>query len=185
MGPPKLADTLNISLEEAEQLFKEYAKAFPKLNKWLEEQGKFAKHNYYSKTFEPCNRRRWYPDMVKVRELKTKLELTTDEWKWCKKVEGQTERNGLNMPIQGSGADVCKEALILVRELILKYNQVYNEEVAYLVCTVHDAIDCEVREDIAEVFGKEMKEVMIMAGNKYVREVSMDIDLTITKQWQK
>lgn len=87
--------------------------------------------------------------------------------------------------IQGTGADITKEALIGVRNLITQYNEQNNSEVAYLLCTVHDAIDVEVREDLAEQFSKEMAEVMISAGNKYVSKVKMEVDVTITNEWCK
>lgn len=84
-----------------------------------------------------------------------------------------------------TGADVTKEALILVRNLIIDYNKRYNENVAYLICTVHDAIDVEVREDLAEQFAQEKKQLMMEAANKYVKSVSIGVDVTITKYWYK
>lgn len=188
MGPPKLADTLQISLEEADQLFKEYGKSFPKLNKWLEQQGKFGKLNGYSLTFAPCKRRRFYPEIETARELRQQVQFvekgSTESkflWKQILIIEGQIERNSMNSPIQGSGADITKEALIGVRNLIL---QEYPDT-AYLICTVHDAIDVEVREDLAEEFAKKMEKIMIDCGNKYVSKVQMKVDTTITKEWIK
>lgn len=84
-----------------------------------------------------------------------------------------------------TGADVTKEALILVRNLIIDYNKRYNENVAYLICTVHDAIDVEVREDLAEQFAQEKKQLMMEAASKYVKSVSIGVDVTITKYWYK
>ena len=186
MGPDKLADTLSISKEEAEDLFKEYAAAFPTLNKWLEDQGKRAISNGYSVTFSPSKRRRWYPEIQVAKDLRKKAKKgDKNTWREIMSLEGQVQRNGMNSPIQGSGADICKEALIGVRELILKYNAVYGEEVAFLICTVHDAIDCEVREDLAEEFAKSMTDIMVACGNKYVTKVKMEVDVTITDQWQK
>lgn len=195
MGPPKLADTLGISFEEAEQLFKEYAEAFPTLNKWLDDLGNFAKKNHYSETFAPCKRKRWYPDMNLLPELKAKVkQLRGSEeakkiWKEIFKIEGQTQRNGGNQPIQGSGADICKEALVEVRNLINKYNKLSNEtkghDVAYLICTVHDAIDVEAIEPLAKVIAHDMEVIMIQCGNKYVKQVQMEVDTTITDCWMK
>lgn len=186
MGPPKLADTLGISIEEANSLFDEYAKAFPKLNSWLKSQGVFAKQNKFSRSFYPCKRRRWYPDMNIAEELrKTAQKGNKEVWREILTIEGQTERNGGNQPIQASGADICKEALVEVRNLIIRYNTIYNEEVAYLICTVHDAIDVEVREDLSEQFAKEMEKLMVECGNKYVTKVKMEVDTTITDFWQK
>ena len=188
MGVPKLADTLSITIEEAEGLFKEYSIAFPVLNKWLEDQGKFAKNNMYSLSFPPCNRRRWFPEMREaknLREHKDEYEDSKALWKKILTIEGQTERNGMNMPIQASGADITKEALIGVRNLIEMYNEKWNEEVAYLICTVHDAIDVEVEEGLAEFFAKDMADIMIECGNKYVTKVKMKVDVTITPFWSK
>lgn len=183
MGPDKLADTLGIPLAEAEELFKEYAKAFPKLNKWLEDQGKSANKKGYSVTFAPCKRKRWFPDVLKAREL-AKQSLSNN-YKEIKKIESQTTRNGMNSPIQGSGADITKEALVDVRELVNWYNVGHGEEVAFLVMQVHDAIDVEVREDLAEEFSQAMANIMINCGNKYVTKVKMEVDTTITMAWKK
>jgi DNA polymerase I-like protein with 3'-5' exonuclease and polymerase domains len=84
-----------------------------------------------------------------------------------------------------TGADICKEALVDVRKLAQAYNTKYGEEVVFLICTVHDAIDCEVREDLAEEFAKEMADAMITSGNRYVSKVKMEVDTTITSEWTK
>lgn len=99
MGPPKLADTLGITIEEAEDLFKEYARAFPKLNKWLDNLGQFAIANAYSTTFSPCKRKRWYPDMHTAKKLRSTVKKGEKEtWKQIFTIEGQTQRNGGNSP---------------------------------------------------------------------------------------
>tara|TARA_R110000822_G_scaffold42836_11_gene116153 strand:- start:504 stop:761 length:258 start_codon:yes stop_codon:yes gene_type:complete len=84
-----------------------------------------------------------------------------------------------------SGADITKEALIEIRNLIKKYNSNYTLDVAYLICTVHDAIDVEVKEDLADQFSKDMAKIMIDCGNKYVTKVRMEVDITITDCWSK
>lgn len=192
MGPNKLADTLQISIEEAETLFKEYGIAFPKLNKWLDTQAKLGVTRGYSETFAPCRRKRFYPELEIIPRLREEVKYVTKGspeskalWKQILQTEGQVQRNSMNSPIQGSGADITKEALIGVRNLIVEYNTTYQEKVAYLICTVHDAIDVEVREDLANQFAKEMEDIMINAGNKYVSKVQMKVDTTITKEWIK
>lgn len=84
-----------------------------------------------------------------------------------------------------SGADITKEALVEIRNLIKKYNSNYTLDVAYLICTVHDAIDVEVKEDLADQFSKDMAKIMIDCGNKYVTKVRMEVDITITDCWSK
>ena len=186
MGTSKLAVTLSISEKEAEDLFKLYAESFPSLNSWLEDQGKKAMANECSRTFYPCNRVRWFPDMKKAKALRKNVKKGDKAtWREIMIIEGQTHRNGMNSPIQGSGADITKEALVEVRKLIMRYNEAYQQEVAFLICTVHDAIDVEVREDLAEMFAKEMEQIMVACGNKYVQQVRMEVDTTITEFWTK
>lgn len=186
MGPDKLADTLGIPKEEAEDLFRQYAEAFPVLNKWLDDQAKKAIINAYSETFSPCKRKRFYPDAERAKELRKRAKKGDREtWREIFTLEGGITRDGMNSPIQGSGADITKEALVGVRELILHYNERYGEEVAFLICTVHDAIDVEAKDGIAIQFAEEMGQIMIAAGNKYVTKVKMEVDITITDQWQK
>lgn len=186
MGPNKLADTLSISIDEAEELFKVYGESFPKLNKWLSDQGRKAKLNMYSVTFSPCKRRRWYPDMQKAKQFRESVQEGDKEtWKQIMIIEGQTERNGMNHPIQGTGADITKEALVGIRNLVLETNKLHNKEVAKMLCTVHDQIDVEVIDEIAQDFADKMKEIMITSGNKYVKDVNMEVDVTITKEWTK
>jgi DNA polymerase-1 len=178
MGESKLANTLKITKTEAAKLFKEYAEAFPNLDKWLTKQGLQGPQLGYSRTFKPCKRIRWYPETAKLKTKKL-------SWSDRGKIEGSAIRNAMNHPIQGSGADITKEALILVRNLIIEYNIKYGEEVAFLICTVHDQIDTEVRDDLAVEFSKKKEKLMIQAGNKYVTLVNMDVDTTITKVWEK
>lgn len=185
MGTFKLADTLGITNEAAEELFQAYAEAFPKLNKWLDTQGKLALSRGYAETFAPAKRKRFFPEVRKYLDLKASRNLSHADWKEMNKIEGAIIRNGMNMPIQGSGADICKEALVDIRNLIKEYNTTYNTEVAYLISTQHDAIDTEVREDLAEEFAKKKASIMISCGNKYVQKVSMEVDITITDKWTK
>jgi DNA polymerase-1 len=177
MGPSKLAKTLKCSMPEAKELFDLYAAAFPNLNKWLEDQGKFAVNNLYSKTLEPCKRRRWYPKIREARNLRDNDMLSS--------VVAEVTRFGMNHPIQGSGADIVKEALVEARNLVIQYNTTHNKEVARLLITVHDEIDCEVLEEFSQEFANKLEELMIMCGNKYVTQVNMEVDTTITKVWQK
>lgn len=61
----------------------------------------------------------------------------------------------------------------------------HKKEVARMLCTVHDQIDVEVIDEIAQQFADKMKDIMIASGNKYVRDVNMEVDVTITKVWTK
>jgi DNA polymerase-1 len=186
MAAPKLADMLDIAIEEAEKLFKLYAKAFPVLNKWLAGLGNFAKKNHYSVTMAPCKRRRFFPDMEEAKKLrKTVRNGDKDTWRKILMIEGSTEREGGNSPIQGTGADICKEALVACRDYIKQFNALHGKGTASMILTVHDEINFLVKEAYAPIFAKEAERIMVEQGNKYVTKVNMEVETTITNFWTK
>ena len=141
MGPHKLADTLLISIKEAERLIEKYFTAFPAIKHFLESLGNYGKQNGHIKTYAPYRRIRWF-----------------DAWdgaKTDKAMMGKIERASKNTPIQGSGADMCKSALIMVRDHIYENNLPVK-----LVMTVHDQIDTIVHESYAHTWCKELREIM-------------------------
>jgi len=182
MGPNKLADSLGISIEEAEDLLNKYDKTFPSLMNWLKESGNKAKKDMKAVTEDPCKRIRWFPNLKESAKLRKE---DSKDWKTILTIEGEAERQGKNHLIQGSGANITKEALIGVRNLINHYNLMYKEEVAFLTGQVHDEINVEAREDIANMFSLDMEKTMIECGNKYVTKVKMKVDTTVTLCWTK
>ena len=77
MSPIKLSDLLQIPIEEADMLFKKYAEAFPSLDSWLVSQAKFAVENLHSRSFAPCKRIRWYPELKEALNAARSLLPTT------------------------------------------------------------------------------------------------------------
>ena len=182
MGYKKLADTLLIGDDEAKELMDKFNSTFPTVTKWLTEAGNAAKVNSKAVTQDICKRIRWFPDIRKAKELR---QSEDPDWRSIMIIEGATEREGKNHLIQGSAASITKEALVEVRRLISQVNTEQGANAAYLICTVHDQIDVEVLEPLAEQFAKDMKRIMIDCGNKYVTKVKMDVDMTITNFWSK
>lgn len=175
MGPGAFADRMQISKEEAYQLYDLYQESFPKLAKWLKEEGSRSVQQMRTRTVWPIERVRWYPELKGLDVYHPDYNMTL----------AQVKRKGPNTVIQGTAANICKEALVGVRNLIKEYNHMCGTEVAFLVCTVHDAIDVEVREDLAKEFSEKMNTIMVTLGNKYVKHVSMKVDITITNEWTK
>jgi DNA polymerase-1 len=66
------------------------------------------------------------------------------------------ERMAINMPIQGTSADLIKIAMINVQKLI---NDKYSDSVRMLL-QVHDELLFEVKKDVVEKVAKEIKEIM-------------------------
>lgn len=175
MSPFKLADTLNISVNEAKKLFDQYAEAFPKLNKYLKEQAEFGKRNYYIPINHIHKGRRWFKDLYDYRQANV-------SYKEIKIQEGIVERASMNTPIQGTAAVAVKNALVNLRKYLIKEG-LWQDKV-YIICTVHDQIDFEVHQDYLHII-PDLERIMIEAGNKYVTKVNMEVDTTITDKWQK
>ena len=141
MGPHKLADTLLITTKEAERLIEKYFRAFPAIKNFLVSLGNYGKVNGHIKTYAPYRRIRWFEDWKGI---------NTD-----KAVMGKIERASKNTPIQGSGADMCKSALVMVRDYIYENNLPVK-----LVMTVHDQIDTIVHKSYADEWCTKLREIM-------------------------
>ena len=104
MGPFKLADTLQISKAEAEDLIEKYFTEFPNIRDFLTKLGTFGTRNGYITTFKPFKRRRWFDTWFpRIWDDRSKLQEF-----------GSIERASKNTPIQGSSADMTKLALIYI-----------------------------------------------------------------------
>lgn len=180
----KLADEMEIPEEEAAELLELHAEAFPQLHKWLRNMGRMAKKNEYSITIGPIGRKRFYPDMKIAKSLRKTVEYRDKAtWKKILIIEGQTERNGGNSPIQGGAADMSKQALVKIRNLVLEYNNTYGEDTARLLGMVHDSIEAEVKSPLAKQFAEDKNQIMVDVANTYLDGVVMKVDTKISSSW--
>lgn len=179
MSVNKLATTLNISTKEAEDLFEKYAKAFPNLDKWLKNQAKFGYQKGYILLNDVHKGRRYFPDFRTIQNI---LKYTPQSNE-IKKLKGIIERASMNTPIQGTGAVIMKHALVETRKYIIE-NGYYDKDV-FLIATVHDQLDMEVRKDLAEKVLKDVSQIMTDVGNLYVTKVNMAVDGDINEFWKK
>jgi DNA polymerase-1 len=170
MGAPKLADTLQITKKDAEQLIKDYFTAFPSIKGFLDKLANFGKTFGYIKTFPPYNRRRWFvnwfPKMYNSRENAQEL--------------SSIERASKNSPIQGGSADMVKKALILIRNEIRDNNLPVK-----LVMTVHDQIDTICKNEYIPHWEKTIKALMEEAAKEVVTNGLLKAEVTVSKCWEK
>lgn len=88
------------------------------------------------------------------------------------------QRNGKNMPIQGTSADVLKRALHLLHKEIAGTS-------ARLVNIVHDEIIVEADASEAEATAQKLEKAMCAAGEEFVKVVPVKVDVTISDEWAK
>lgn len=105
MSAFKLSDTLQISVEKAEDLIEAYFNAFPKIKSFLDSLGEFGVKHGYIMTYKPYRRKRWFPQWSYNINFKDK---------------GIIERASKNTPIQGQRKLLSHSTLALYkfRELL-------------------------------------------------------------------
>jgi DNA polymerase I len=82
----------------------------------------------------------------------------------------------LNMPVQGTAADINKKALALLVPIIKSLN-------GKIVASVHDEIILEVRAEMAENASVKLKETMEKAGAYYLKFVPVIAEVIIADSW--
>ena len=97
------------------------------------------------------------------------------------KTLGRIERASKNTPIQGTGADMTKRALVLIREEI---NKSWKGKVK-LVMTVHDQIDTVCIKSIADEWSQRMTHLMEESAKEILPSGLLKADTNITSCWEK
>lgn len=164
MSEFKLADTIEIPVEQAKGIINKFFNAVPKVKHFLDMLGYVAKTKGRIKTPPPYRRIRWF-DNYKSEDFK---------------ILGGIERAGKNHPIQGGNADLTKLALIRLYERIHKENLPVR-----IIHTVHDEIQTEVKEEFAQEWANIMNEIMQDAGKVIVKSIPMKVDCKIADYWSK
>jgi DNA polymerase-1 len=170
MGPYKLANTLQISTDEAQILIDKYFSVFPSIKQFLSSLGNYGKRYGHIKTFAPFRRIRWFEDWFPG------MGFSSGDMK----VLGAIERASKNTPIQGTGADMTKLALALLRQRIQQDNLPVK-----LVMTVHDQIDTMCPKDFAQEWSEILKERMEAAAERILGNTLLKADPSINTKWEK
>ena len=165
MAAFSLAGSLGISEKEAKALIAKYYKTFPKIKGFLEKLGKYGKKHGNIRTYNPFRRMRRF--------------MYWDGDNTSKSDMAKIERASKNTPIQGSGADMTKLALVMLREVFK------DEPRVRIVMTVHDQIDMVVHEGYAEKASEILSGTMEKAAEFIVGQGLLKSDSQISKQWEK
>jgi DNA polymerase-1 len=123
-----LAQRLDITPDEAQEIIDGYFAGFPKIKTYLATQVERARLDGYTETI--LGRRRYIP------------ELTSDN----RRLRELGERQALNAPIQGSASDVFKVAMIRVDSALRERPELD----CHMLLTVHDELVFEVAEAAVE-----------------------------------
>jgi|Napbiome12C3dose_1001474.scaffolds.fasta_scaffold00012_55 DNA polymerase I-like protein with 3'-5' exonuclease and polymerase domains len=153
-GPHALSRQLAVPYELAQQYIAEYFEKFPKVREWMQETLEFGYANGFVETI--WGRKRYIP------ELKVGNRM----------IRAAGERAAVNMPIQGSSADMIKKAMLEIdKELTGKCN---------LILQVHDELLFECDPKSVKETSKMVKEKM---ENALELSVPVIVDLKVGKNW--
>lgn len=112
-----LAENLGVSRTEAKTIIDNYFREYPDIKKYMDGNINFAKEHTYVQTL--MGRKRWLKDIHSANFT----------------VRGYAERNAINMPIQGTAADMIKLAMIRVHDMLKKNNMQTR-----MILQVHDEL---------------------------------------------
>jgi DNA polymerase-1 len=123
-----LSENLKISRGEAKEIIENYKKQFANIQQYMDNQMKFAQKNGYVETL--LGRKRWLKD------------INSNNFT----VRGYAERNAINMPIQGTAADMIKLAMIKIHK---EFKQ--RKLKSKMILQVHDELVFDAYKDEVEL----------------------------------
>lgn len=136
MGAYGLSLRTGIEVRKAREFIDKYFSIYSDIKEYLEDLKTNARENGYVETF--FGRRRYLP------EINSQVAV----------VRNAAERMAINMPIQGTAADLMKIAMIAV------YKMTQDIDGVKLILQVHDELVLEVKEDLVNNIAEKVKYIM-------------------------
>jgi DNA polymerase-1 len=156
--PFTLAKDINVTQEAAQEFIDAYFKGFPRVRVFIDQMLEDARRTGVVKTM--FGRRRLVPNL-----LSRNFQM-----------RAQSEREAVNMPIQGTAADILKRAMIDLHGDLSS-----SRLKARMILTVHDELLFETPKDEAEDTAALVREKMEHAVKL---DVPLDVDVGIAENWR-
>jgi DNA polymerase I-like protein with 3'-5' exonuclease and polymerase domains len=163
------------AVERAQASLDAYFAVYPAAKAWLDWAEAQPFDVGYSLTL--LNRKRYYTPVSQMPGIDRS---TKEGRKKISMMEASMRNQGKNSPIQGSNADITKDAMIRVANSIL-----WGGYDAMLVNVIHDELLVEVREDQATAVADIVMKEMIAAAAVLVTDVPIEVDPVIADRWEK
>jgi DNA polymerase I len=157
-----IAARTDLSTSEAQKMIDQYFAEYPQIKVYVEETKREAHERGYVQT--PLGRRRYFPELASGARVHPS-------------VRGAAEREAVNMPIQGTAADIIKIAMIrLHAELIQRKLQ------SRMTLQVHDELVLEAPDDEIHIVAPLVREIM---ENAYPLDVGLKVDVSAGPNWDE
>ena len=155
MSEFRLSKDIGMSIQEARNFINKYFETYPEVKTYMDEVVEVCKKQGYVSTL--LNRKRYIPTINDKNFM----------------VRQQAQRYAMNTPIQGTGADILKLAMIEVDQA-LKDHHLKSQ----MILQVHDEL-------IFDVFEDELEEVMSLVKEKMENCIKMDVPLIVEGNYAK
>jgi len=155
MSPKGLSDATGMSFYEAKSFIDDYFRVRSPIKEYLDKVLEQAKTKGFVETY--FGRRRPTPDVNSSNFL----------------IRNSAERAAQNMPIQGTEADLMKQAMIKLDKAL--------PEGAEMILQIHDSVIVECNEEKASEVAEIMREIMEKIGSQF--KVKLAVDVKIGKNW--
>jgi len=162
MGPQRLAESANIGLNEAKEYIERYFALHAGIDEYIRSMKEKANEDGYVETL--FGRKRFFPNirLMNPRE------------------RAEAERQAVNMPIQGSNADIIKMAMINLDRIIGEKWGFGPDASVRMIMQVHDELVFEAKtsliEEVAALAKREMEGVAKLS-------VPIIVEVASAKRW--
>ena len=153
-----------MSKEEAQAFIDAYFAGFPRVRGFIDSTLQQARESGVVKTL--FGRRRLVPELNSRNG----------------QIRAQAERETVNMPIQGTAADILKRAMIDVHAALGLTDNANEGARARMILTVHDELLFEVKKDAADEVAELVREKMESA---VALNVPLTVDVGIGENWKE
>lgn len=160
MGQRKLARDLGIKTDTAKELIEKYFARFPSIREFRQRMIEEARQNGMVQTI--------FGRILELKGINSKHAGFKSE----------AERVAVNMPIQGSAADLIKRAMLAL------HDEIKDDERIMMILQVHDELVFEVRKDYLEEAIVMIRSKMEAALPEQYRDaVRLSVDIGYGKNW--
>jgi DNA polymerase I len=154
-----LAENLGISRTEAKEIIDNYWREFSSIKSFLTTQVDIAKDKGYAETL--MGRKRWLKDLYSANAV----------------VRGFAERNAINMPVQGSAADMIKMAMIKIHAAMKTQNLKSK-----MLLQVHDELVFDAHKSEIDIL-KNMLHDLMPNAMQLPNETPVAIEIGVGDNW--
>jgi DNA polymerase-1 len=152
-----LAQQTGMTQQEAGQFIQTYFEKYPGVRRYIDQTKRQAARQGYVETL--LGRRRYFPNLAKMRGPE----------------RGRAEREAINMPIQGTAADIIKIAMIRLHQLLRDRGLR-----ARMLLQVHDELVLEAPDEEIDIVIPLVREVMCGA---FELAAPLKVDVEVGQNW--